>query len=85
MNTQKEVLSLLDVILSLNGRSAEFSLNTPLLGAIPELDSMAVVALITGFEDRFDFTVDDDEIEGSTFATVGSLVEFVDLKLSEKK
>ena len=59
MNTQKEVLSLLDEILSLNGRSADFSLNTPLLGAIPELDSMAVVALITGFEDRFVFTVDD--------------------------
>jgi acyl carrier protein len=81
LNTQKEVLSLLDEILSLNGRSAEFSLNTPLLGAIPELDSMAVVALITGFEDRFGFTVDDDEIEGSTFATVGSLVEFVESKL----
>ncbi|PKO90629.1 MAG: acyl carrier protein [Betaproteobacteria bacterium HGW-Betaproteobacteria-10] len=82
MNTQKEVLSLLDEILSLNGRSAEFTLNTPLLGAIPELDSMAVVSLITGFEDRFGFTVDDDEIEGSTFATVGSLVEFVDGKLA---
>lgn len=82
LNTQKEVLSLLDEILSLNGRSAEFSSNTPLLGAIPELDSMAVVALITGFEDRFGFTVDDDEIEGSTFATVGSLVEFVDGKLA---
>ncbi|WP_310494257.1 phosphopantetheine-binding protein [Dechloromonas sp.] len=81
MNTKKEVLSLLDEILSLNGRSAEFSANTPLLGAIPELDSMAVVALITGFEERFGFIVDDDEIEGSTFATVGSLVEFVEGKL----
>jgi len=82
LNTQKEVLSLLDEILSLNGRSAEFSLNTPLLGAIPELDSMAVVALITSFEDRFGFTVDDDEIEGSTFATLGSLIAFVDAKLA---
>lgn len=82
MNTRKEVLSLLDEILSLNGRAAGFSLDTPLLGAIPELDSMAVVALITGFEERFGFTVDDDEIEGSTFATVGSLVEFVDTKLA---
>lgn len=82
MNTQKEVLSLLDEILSLNGRSAEFSVDTPLLGAIPELDSMAVVALITGLEDRFGFTVDDDEIEGSTFATVGSLVGFVEGKLA---
>lgn len=77
MDTQKEVLSLLDEILKLNGRSAEFSKDTPLLGAIPELDSMAVIALIAGFEDHFGFVVDDDEIEGSTFATVGTLVEFV--------
>ncbi len=82
MNTEKEVLSLLDEILSLNGRSAEFSTNTPLLGAIPELDSMAVVALITGMEERFGFSVDDDEIEGSTFATLGSLVEFIEGKLA---
>ena len=82
MNTHQEVLSLLDEVLSLNGRSAEFSLSTPLLGAIPELDSMAVVSLITGLEERFGFTVDDDEIEGSTFATVGSLVEFVEGKLA---
>lgn len=82
MNTHKEVLSLLDEVLNLNGRSAEFSASTPLLGAIPELDSMAVVSLITGLEERFGFTVDDDEIEGSTFATVGSLVEFVDGKLA---
>ncbi len=82
MNTQKEVLSLLDEVLSLNGRAAAYTLDTPLLGAIPELDSMAVVALITGFEERFGFSVDDDEIEGSTFATVGSLVAFVDAKLA---
>lgn len=83
MNTLKDVLSLLDEILSLNGRSAGFTSETPLLGAIPELDSMAVVALITGFEERFGFAVDDDEIEGSTFATVGSLVAFVDAKLAD--
>ena len=83
MNTHKEVLSLLDEVLSLNGRSAEFSASTPLLGAIPELDSMAVVSLITGLEERFGFIVDDDEIEGSTFATLGSLVEFVEGKLAD--
>ena len=82
MNTQKEVLSLLDEILSLKGRAQGFSLNTPLLGAIPELDSMAVVSLITRFEERFGFLIDDDDIEGSTFATVGSLVEFVEGKLA---
>jgi acyl carrier protein len=43
---------------------------------------MAVVALITTLEERFGFTVDDDEIEGSTFATVASLTEFVEGKLA---
>lgn len=81
MNTEKEVLSILDETLSLKGRSAEFSASTLLLGAIPELDSMAVVALIASLEGRFGFTVEDDDIEGATFATVGTLVEFVKSKL----
>jgi acyl carrier protein len=33
--------------------------------------------VLTALEDRFGFEVEDDEIDGSTFATVGSLVEFV--------
>ncbi len=82
MNTQQEVLALLDEILSLKGRTIGFSTDTPLLGAIPELDSMAVVALITGMEERFGFMTDDDEIDGSVFATVGSLVGFVEAKLA---
>jgi acyl carrier protein len=82
LNTEKEVLSLLEQTLNLKGRSVEFNVNTALLGAIPELDSMAVVELITRLEERFGFFVDDDEIEGSTFATVGSLVKFVDSKLA---
>jgi acyl carrier protein len=82
LNTLQEVLALLDETLSLNGRVATFSTNTVLLGAIPELDSMAVVALITGMEERFGFITEDDEIDGSTFATVGSLVSFVEAKLA---
>lgn len=82
LKTQTEVLCVLDEILSLNGRSATFNAKTPLLGAIPELDSMAVVALLTQLEERFGFSVDDDEIDGMTFATVGSLVEFVDQKIA---
>jgi len=86
LNTQQEVLglvlSLLDEILSLKGRTSNFNADTPLLGALPELDSMAVVALITGMEERFGFMADDDEIDGSVFATVGSLVGFVENKLA---
>lgn len=82
MNTQQEILTLIDETLSLGGRAASFSADTPLLGAIPELDSMAVVALITGMEERFGIVAEDDEIDGSVFATVGSLVAFVEAKLA---
>ena len=78
----KQVLGMLDEVLSLNGRSANFTAATHLLGAIPELDSMAVVSLITGIEERFAVVVEDDEIDGATFATVGSLVAFVNAKLA---
>jgi acyl carrier protein len=82
LDTKKEILAILDEVLSLKGRSASFSEQTVLLGAIPELDSMAVLALISTLEERFGVVVDDDEIDGATFATVGSLIEFVDQKLA---
>lgn len=82
MDVEQEVLKVLDDVLSLGGRSASFTSGTPLLGAIPELDSMAVVTLITSLEEHFGLVVDDDDIDGSTFATVGSLAEFVQQKLN---
>lgn len=81
MNISQEVLRVVDEVLGLNGRSATFTRETPLLGAIPELDSMAVVTLITSLEEQFGLVVDDDDIDGSTFATVGSLSDFVSSKL----
>jgi acyl carrier protein len=81
LNIQNEVLEILDEVLSLKGRAKSFSDQTVLLGALPELDSMAVLGVITSFEDRFGFTVEDDDIDGSTFATVGTLVAYVSSKL----
>ena len=81
MDIKQEVLAVIDEVLSLGGRAAGFALDTPLLGAIPELDSMAVVGLLNLLEERFGIVVEDDEIDGATFATVGSLVEFVESKL----
>lgn len=77
MNVEKEVLAVLDEVLSLGGRSAGFSRETHLLGSIPELDSMAVVSLLTTLEERLGVAIDDDDIDGATFETVGSLVDFV--------
>lgn len=81
MTLQDEVLSMLDEVLSLGGRALRLDAASPLLGAVPELDSMAVVSLITAIEERFAVTIDDDEINGGTFSTVGSLTTFVGSKL----
>ena len=82
MDTQQEIIRLLDDVLSLGGRASSFTRATPLLGSVPELDSMAVVSLITAMEDQFGIVIDDDDIDGQTFATVGSLIDFVSSKLA---
>ena len=76
-NALREVLLVLDETLSLGGRGMQMTRDTHLLGAIPELDSMAVVTVITRLEEQFGIVVDDDDIDGATFETVGSLVDFV--------
>jgi acyl carrier protein len=50
------------------------------LGSIPELDSMAVVNLLTAIEEHFGIVVDDDEIGASAFETLGTLAAFVQQK-----
>ena len=81
MDTQKVVNRILDEVLGLGGRAETFEASTPLMGSIPQLDSMTVATLLNTLEERFGFTIEDDEINGATFATVGSLVSFVRSKL----
>ena len=83
MDVQREVNRVLDDVLSLQGRALSFGRDTLLLGAIPELDSMAVVSVITTLEERFGIAIDDDDIDGSTFATVGALVDLVTARLAD--
>lgn len=77
-----DVRKVLGGALQLGGRAQSMDASTPLLGAIPELDSMAVVNVITALEEYFGFTVDDDEIGAAVFATLGSLSAFVEQKLA---
>lgn len=81
LEANKIVINVLDDVLSLGGRSASFTRSTHLLGAVPEFDSMAVVALIAALEEQLGIVIDDDEIDGQTFLTLGSLVDFVAVKL----
>jgi len=82
LDVQSEVIGVLTRVLDLGGRSAGLGPDTPLLGSLPELDSMAVATLITSLEEHFAIVIDDDEIDGSMFATVGTLVAFVNTKLA---
>lgn len=81
MSVIKQVQEILSSVLQLSNGGGYLANDTPLLGAIPEFDSMAVVSIITALEDRFGFAVDDDEIDAAVFETVGSLVTFVERKL----
>lgn len=77
MNTRHTLRELLRQELDLGGRADALADDTPLLGAIPELDSMAVIAVITALEEQFGLTLEDADIDGSTFATFGSLHRFI--------
>jgi acyl carrier protein len=70
--------------LQLGSRSEGMKASTPLLGAIPELDSMAVVNVITALEDHFGIVIEDDEIQAAMFETLGTLSEFIESKLDGK-
>ncbi len=83
MALEIDILGVLDSALALKGRAQSFTRETPLLGALPELDSMAVLTVITMLEERFGLSIHDDEIDGAAFATVGALVDWVTTQLDQ--
>jgi acyl carrier protein len=81
VNVENQVIEILRSTLNLAPGRVALSADTALLGSIAELDSMAVVSILTAIEERFGFAIDDDEVEGRTFESVGSLSRFVQDKL----
>ncbi|HTZ81324.1 MAG TPA: phosphopantetheine-binding protein [Stellaceae bacterium] len=77
-----DVKRVLGRTLQLGDRTKSLEAGTGLFGAIPEFDSMAVVQVITGLEEQFGITIEDDEITAEIFETVGSLSRFVEQKLA---
>jgi acyl carrier protein len=75
--TLADVLDVLGRILGIEDRVGTFDAATPLFGSLPELDSLAVLELVTALEDRFAITVEDDELTSGMLETAGSLHEFV--------
>ena len=79
----EDVVRILKDVLRLGPGAEGMEASTALLGAIPEMDSMAVVSVVTALEEHFDLAFADDEITGESFETVGSLVALVESKLDE--
>jgi acyl carrier protein len=71
------VRAVLSDVLGLSpARVAAFDAETPLFGALPELDSMAVASVLTELEDRLGILIEDDEVDGDMLETFGALTAF---------
>ena len=80
--TFDEVKTVVIKALGIEGRADSLTPTTLLLDSLPEFDSMAVLNVILALEERFGVTIDDDEVTGELFETLGTLAAFVERKLS---
>lgn len=77
----EQVKAIVVETLGVEDRADALNASTPLLGFLPELDSMAVLELLLELEQRFDMVIDGDEVTAEVFETLASLTAFVDGKL----
>lgn len=75
-----DVKAVLVETLGVEDRAETLDASTPLLGSLPELDSMAVLELVLALEERFGISVDDEDISADVFETLTSLTSYVDSK-----
>lgn len=73
---------LADILRAVLQIDKEFHDDTPLLGAIAEFDSMAVISVITELEEQLGIQINDDEISAEVFESFGQLNRFVEQKLA---
>lgn len=71
--------TLLDT-LALHDRADSITADTALFGDLPELDSLALVELITALEVRFEFEMDEADITAEVFDNLGSLAAYIATK-----
>lgn len=77
VTTLDEVKTLVAETLGIGERLESMDASTELLGGLPELDSMAVVELLTVLGERFGFDAGDAEFTADVFETLGTLAAFV--------
>ncbi|HET9427508.1 MAG TPA: acyl carrier protein [Allosphingosinicella sp.] len=77
-NTLRAVLA--DILGLDRERVAGFDESSPLFGALPEFDSMAVAGLLTELEERLGILIEDHEVDAELLETFGSLLTFARAK-----
>jgi acyl carrier protein len=80
VNTQNVKDVLIDT-LGLENQVDRIDATTPLLGSLPELDSMAVLELVLALEQRFGIAIEGEDVTADVFESLGTLTAFVDGKL----
>jgi acyl carrier protein len=78
--TLKAVKAIIVKTLGIEDRADTLNASTPLFGSVPELNSLAVVELVTSLEEQFGFEIDGSEFTGEIFETIGTLAQFVEKK-----
>jgi acyl carrier protein len=73
-----DVKAVLVETLGVEDQADTINADTPLFGSLPELDSMAVLELVLALEERFDITIDGEDVTASAFETLESLAAFVE-------
>jgi acyl carrier protein len=71
---------LADVLGLSEERVRAFGATTPLFGALPEFDSMAVAGLLTELEERLGILIEDHEVDADMLETYGHLLTFIRAK-----
>jgi acyl carrier protein len=71
---------LVDVLGLPEERVSGFSEGTPLFGALPEFDSMAVAGLLTELEERLGIVIEDHEVDADMLESYGALLTFARAK-----
>lgn len=87
MDTRAPLLPDLDAVkvvlvetLGLDARADAIDASTPLLGSLPELDSLAVMELVVALEDTFGIAIEGEDVTAEAFESLVTLTALVDSK-----
>ena len=79
--TAERVKAVVVTTLGVEDRADSIDASTPLIGGLPEMDSLAAVELVAALEAHFGIRIEDDEVDAEAFETLGTLSDLVAEKL----